>query len=63
MSEPTMSPVIPEGRKTINVTALSLNGGYFVLATCDDGTMWQLLNLNREHGEPKWRQFINPPRR
>ena len=50
-------------RKVIQVTSsIDSAGRYFILAVCDDGTLWQLDNLYREHGqEPTWVPFPTPP--
>jgi len=34
-------------------------GKYFVLALCDDGTLWQLDGLYE--GKPEWKPFPVPP--
>jgi hypothetical protein len=55
--------VMEKPRKTIQVmSVLDSVGKYLVLAVCDDGTIWQLANLYREHGkEPYWEKFPTPP--
>lgn len=59
-AQPGIYPI--QGRKTIHVSAsIDSVGKYFVLAVCDDGSMWQLSNLYREHGEPHWERFPSPP--
>jgi hypothetical protein len=47
-------------RKTIQI-AMQIDpvGKYFVLALCDDGTIWQLEGLYEGH--PIWKSFPVPP--
>lgn len=47
-------------RKVIQV-AMSIDsvGKYFVLALCDDGSLWQLDGLYE--GKPEWHPFPVPP--
>jgi hypothetical protein len=47
-------------RKVINVAVqIDRVGKYFILALCDDGTLWQLDGLYE--GRPKWNPFPAPP--
>lgn len=47
-------------RKVIQVvSSIDSVGKYFILAVCDDGTMWQLENLYE--GEVRWVPFPVPP--
>lgn len=50
-------------RKVIHVSSvLDSVGKYFILAVCNDGTLWQLTNLYREDGnELYWIEFPTPP--
>jgi len=50
-------------RKVIQVvSSIDSVGKYFILAVCDNGSLWQLTNLYREHGnEPTWESFPVPP--
>lgn len=47
-------------RKPIQVTAQFDDvGRYFVLAICDDGTVWKLIGLYE--GKPEWELFPGIP--
>ena len=62
-TKPTTSSSL-EGRKVIQVSAsIDQRGRYFILAVCDDGSLWKLDDLYRENGEPNWKSFPVPPRR
>lgn len=42
-------------------SAFTADGRYFVLALCNDGTIWKLHGLYE--GDPKWESFPIPPLR
>lgn len=47
-------------RKVIDVKVhFDQQGRYFVLALCDDGTLWKLHGLYE--GSPAWEPFPTPP--
>lgn len=46
-------------RKTVALMAHEHENLYLVLALCNDGTIWQLVGIER--GAPKWEQIPNPP--
>jgi hypothetical protein len=47
-------------RKVVQISmAMNEYGKYFVLALCDDGTLWQLEGLHE--GIPSWKSFPVPP--
>ena len=47
-------------RKVIQVCcSIDSVGKYFIMAVCDDGSLWQLGGLYE--GEPKWDPFVVPP--
>ncbi len=49
-------------RKTIQISMqIDSVGKYFVLALCDDGTIWKLFGLYE--GVPQWEPFPTPPGR
>jgi uncharacterized membrane protein len=50
-------------RKVIQIASqIDSVGKYFIVAVCDDGTLWQLDNLYREGGEePRWEPLVNVP--
>lgn len=61
-SNPSAFP--PEERKVIQVSASTdSRGRYFILAVCDDGSLWKLSDLYQENGEPNWKPFPAPPRK
>lgn len=47
-------------RQTVQITShFDATGRYFVLALCNDGTLWKLSGLYE--GEPVWDSFPVPP--
>lgn len=47
-------------RKVVQVcSVIDSVGKYFVLAVCEDGSLWQLSGLYE--GEPYWKPFPAPP--
>jgi len=47
-------------RKVIQITSsIDSVGKYFILAVCNDGTLWKLDGLYE--GEPTWGVFPSPP--
>jgi hypothetical protein len=49
-------------RKVIQIsTALDTVGKYFIIALCNDGTLWKLHGLYE--GDPKWEPFVAPPQK
>jgi hypothetical protein len=59
--EPHTKPVpIKLNRKAIRITSnIDSLGKYFVLAVCNDGTIWKLDGLYE--GDPYWKRFVEPP--
>jgi hypothetical protein len=48
------------GRKVISVIShFDHSGRYFILALCDDGTLWKMRGLYE--GTPQWESFPMPP--
>lgn len=56
-------PARPKNRKVIQIASvLDSVGRYLILAVCNDGTIWSLVNLYRENGEePRWERYPEPP--
>jgi hypothetical protein len=53
-------PKPERGRRVIQVSSsIDSVGKYFILALCDDGSLWQLGGLYE--GTPHWSPFITPP--
>jgi len=56
---PIKEDTLPK-RKVIQIASvLDSVGKYFVLAVCNDGTIWQLDGLYE--GDCKWEKFVQPP--
>jgi len=54
-----MSLVLPI-RKVVQITSsIDSHGKYFIMALCNDGTLWKLGGLYE--GNPEWEPFPIPP--
>jgi len=50
----------PKLRRVIQVSSqIDSVGKYFILAVCNDGTLWKLDGLYE--GDPSWEPFTEPP--
>lgn len=61
MSDPIVTGQgLSVGRRCIQMSSSFMpDGRYFIIALCDDGTLWQLGGVYES--KPEWKRLISPP--
>ena len=54
------SPIKIKGRKVIHTSSTDIGRRVLIIATCNDGTMWQM-NIDPSHKLATWEQVPDVP--